>query len=322
MPFALPVKFATIFLLGLLSTPIFAQKNKKTAGSLTAEAMVSMRVFEDTLGVLSYAMVNDSIEIERFGAAHRLITLLVEALKTENSFNYPFDRLRSMSIVSPPDSSFRIFSWQLFVNDSTYRYYGAIQMNKPELLLYPLRDKSPDLKRVPNQDVLTPDQWYGSVYYNLREFELRGGQKQYLVFGFDAVDFFNRRKILDVLFFDPEGKPFFGAPVFDRGDATGFSEGETRIILEYSAAASVRLNWDEQYQVVLFDHLIAVPSPHHDEMTYVPDGSYEAFQFTKGRWKYIPKIFNDINEEVPVPEPILESRKNKDILGKSKKKGG
>jgi hypothetical protein len=47
-----------------------------------------------------------------------------------------------MSILSPPDSSFRIFTWQLFVNDSTYRHYGAIQMNQKELKLFALRDKS------------------------------------------------------------------------------------------------------------------------------------------------------------------------------------
>lgn len=318
----MPMKFAIILLFGLMTAPIFAQKNKKTAGPLTPEAITSMHAFEDTLGVLSFAMVNDSIEVERFGAAHRLISMLVEALKTENSFNYPFDRLKSISILAPPDSSFRIFSWQLFVNDSTYRYYGAIQMNRPQLLLYPLRDKSAEIEHLPTHEVLTPDQWYGSVFYNIRSFDMHGGGTHYLLFGFDAVDFFNRRKILDVLYFDDEGKPFFGAPVFDRGDAPGFTAGETRIILEYTAEASVRLNWDEQYQVILFDHLLPIPSPYYNGMTHVPDGSYEAFQFSKGRWKYIPKIFNDVNLEVPMPEPILDSRKDKDILGKNKKKKG
>jgi hypothetical protein len=318
----MPMKFAAILLFALMSVPAFAQKKVKKAGPLTEEAVAALHAYEDTLGVLSYAMVNDSIEIERFAAAHRLITLLVQALKTPNSFQYRFDRLKSISILSPPDSSFRIFSWQLFVNDSTYRYYGAIQMNRPELLLYPLRDKSFEMDRLPTHDILEPDRWYGAVYYNLRAFDMRGGGTHYLLMGFDAVNFFNRRKIMDVLYFDEEGKPHFGAPVFDRGDAPGFESGEMRIILEYSAEASVRLNWDEQYQVVLFDHLIPVPSPHYAGMTNVPDGSYEAFQFTKGRWKYIPKIFNDVNEEVPMPEPILDSRKDKDILGKSKKKKG
>jgi hypothetical protein len=70
---------------------------------------------------------------------------------------------------------------------------------------------------------------------------------------------------------------------------------------------------------VLFDHLIPFPSPFGRGMTAVPDGSYDALQLEKGRWKYIDKVFNDSQKDVPMPEPILDGRKGKDISGKSKK---
>jgi len=309
--------FASVFL--LLPLALFAQKKPKVepASQPTEEAIQRLQGLEDTLGVLGYAIVNDSIEAERFAACRVFITTLVRTLKIENSFKYPFEQLRSVSILTPPDSSFRIFTWQLFVNDSTYRYYGTIQMNERKLKLYPLIDRSFEMPKFPGNETLPPDRWYGALYFNLRQFDGRQGRK-YLLFGYDAIDFFERRKLLDVLSFDKEGNPVFGAPVFEKPDAPP----EHRICLQYSADAKVKLNWDEQYQMIIYDHLIPFPSPYGRDMTQVPDGSYDGYKFEKGRWKYVDKVFDDKQKDVPFPEPILDARKDNDILGKKKKKKG
>ncbi|MFN7265869.1 MAG: hypothetical protein ACK5VB_00100, partial [Bacteroidota bacterium] len=244
-----------------------AQKTRP-AGVLTPENSTKIHEIEDTLAILGFVVVNDSIEQERFAACRQLITTLVRALKVENSFRYPFERLRSLSILAPPDSSFRIFTWQLFVNDSTYRHYGAIQMNQRELKLFALRDKSFEIDNpAPVREVLSPDRWYGAVYYGIREFDTREGKK-YLLLGFDAFEFYQRRKVIEVLSFDSKtGAPAFGAPVFGKEHPE-----DRRMIFEYSAEASVRVNWDEQYQLILFDHLIEYPSPFGRGITRVPDG--------------------------------------------------
>jgi hypothetical protein len=314
----------TAFLLLFLLAPALAGAQSKTrprpAGELSAEAREQLKRSEDTLALLAYAVVNDSVEQERFAACRVLITSLVRALKVENSFRYRFDRLKSVSILAPPDSSFRIFTWQLFVNDSTYRYYGAIQLNRPDLQLFPLVDRSFEMDDRPVFEALPPENWYGALYYNLRAFETREGPK-YLLFGFDAFEFFERRKIIDVLSFDAAGKPVFGAAVFDRAEAPRpGAPAEHRLLFQYSAEASVRVNWDEQYNMVLIDHLVAMPSPFGRGVTYVPDGSYEALQLEKGRWKHVDKIFNDVMDEAPRPEPVLDGRKGKDIIGKERKK--
>jgi hypothetical protein len=294
-----------------------AQPKMPAAGPLSPENAAKLHTAEDTLALLAYAVVNDSLEQERFAACRALIISLKRNLKTENSFRYKFDRLQSISILTPPDSSFRIFSWQLFVNDSTYKYYGAIQMNQSDLKLYPLIDKSADMQTAPKYELLHADHWYGSLYYNMRQFDTKEGHK-YLLFGYDAFEFFSKRKIIDVLTFDNEGRPVFGAPVFDRG-ADKNKLPEMRVVLEYSAEANVRSNWDEQYNMVLFDHLIDMASPFGRGITAVPDGSYDGFKLEKGRWKYISKVFNDVNKDVPVPNPILDNRKGKDLMGKEKK---
>jgi hypothetical protein len=294
-----------------------AQPGAKPAGKLSAEGREMIRLGEDTLAVLAYAVVNDSIEQERFAACRALITCLVRTLKVENSYKYQFDRLRSLSVLAPPDSSFRIFTWQLFVNDSTYRYFGAIQLNRKELKLFPLIDRSDEMESFPAAEQLTPERWYGMIYYNLRQFDTKEGRK-YLLLGFDSYDFYTRRKVVDVLSFDAAGKPVFGAPVFDRDGKVG--PPELRIYSEYAAEASFRMNWDEQYQMVLIDHAVPMPSPYGSGVVMVPDGSYDALKLDKGRWKYVSKVFNDVMSETPRPEPVLDDRKNKDIMGKEKRK--
>lgn len=308
---------AFVFLL----TPVamFAQKKAKTvpASQPSPEAIQQLQGIEDTLGVLGYAIVNDSIEAERFAACRVFITTLVRALKIENSFKYPFEQLRSVSILTPPDSSFRIITWQLFVNDSTYRYYGSIQMNERSLKLYPLIDRSFEMKDFPSMEQLPPDRWYGALYFNIRQFDTKQGRK-YLLFGYDAFEFFEKRKLLDVLSFDKEGKPVFGAPVFEKENEFP----EHRVYIQYSADAKVKLNWDEQYKMILMDHLIPLASPYGRGTTSVPDGSYNAYKLEKGHWKYIDKVFDDKQKDVPFPEPILDNRNDKDIMGKKKRTWG
>ncbi len=304
--------FKLFFFFGLIlaSLPLAAQGKLRPAGKLSQESIERLHLSEDTLVILSYAVVNDTSADTRFLTCRSLITALVRALKTENSFKYPFDRLKSVSMLAPPDSSFRVFTWQLFVNDSTYRHYGAIQMNSKELKLFPLIDRRFEMQGLPTHEQLSPNRWYGAVYYNLRPFDTREGRK-YLLFGFDGFSFFDKRKVLDVLSFDKNGQPVFGAPVFERA---GKLE-EQRIILEYTAEAKVRLNWDEQYKMILLDHLIPYPSPYTGGMMNVPDGSYDGLKFEKGRWKFVDKVFNDSQEEAPRPNPVLDEKGRRNIMG-------
>ncbi|MBK9336263.1 MAG: hypothetical protein IPM98_06620 [Lewinellaceae bacterium] len=311
------IRYRILPVLFFISVVLNAQDRGKPAGKLSAEAIEKLHTSEDTLTILSYAVVNDSFPDMRFLACKSLITALVRALKTENSFRYPFERVKSVSILAPPDSSFRIFTWQLFVNDSTYRHYGAIQMNRSELKMFPLIDRRFEMTGLPTHEQLLPNRWYGAVYYNLRPFDTREGRK-YLLFGFDGYSFFDKRKVLDVLSFSAAGEPVFGAPVFDRPDEKK-SDGEQRIILEYTAEAKVRLNWDEQYDMIVLDHLIPYPSPYTGKMMYIPDGSYDGFKFEKGRWKFVNKIFNDAQEEAPRPYPVLDEKEKKNIFGKTGK---
>lgn len=280
---------------------------------LSAEDSLYLQQMEDTLALLAYAVINDSLPEHRFGACRQLIPTLVKTLKTKHSFDYPFERLRSVSIQYPADSSFRIFTWQLYVDVNEYRYYGAIQMNTPELKLFPLVDRSFEVEQ-PEQARLTPEQWYGVVYYNLRQVDGPQGP-YYLLFGFDGYQLFHKRKVIDVLTFQ-DGQPIFGAPVFfhPAGEQTA-AHTKSRVLREYSAEVSTRLNYDELLEIIIFDHLLEAKGRYGEGLTFYPDGSYEGYELRDGRWLHIDKVFHQTQEEAPRPSPILDGR-TKDLFGK------
>ena len=295
----------------LINGNIQAQSNL-----LTAEDRTNLAAVEDTLGLLAYAMVNDGIEENRFGAVRAFIPTLVEALKTPNSFQYRFDQLQTISIQYPADSTFRIFTWQLYVDKDTYRYYGAIQKNTTELDLVPLRDRSYEIMEDLEQAVLEPDQWYGSVYYNLHTVGT-GPDAYYLLFGYDGHEFFRKRKVVDVLRF-VDDKPTFGAPVFARIDSSTVTPSVTtknRLVLEYSATASLRCNYDPALEMLIYDHLMTVGGNYGEGPVNIPDGTYEAYKLKDGRWEYVEKVFHTWLDEAPRPEPVLKGRRGKDLMG-------
>ena len=148
-----------LFVLLMLAAGFSSQAQ---AGKIAATDLPVLKEFEDTLALCGFFVVNDSIAENPFGTCKKLITTLVQALKIENSFHYPFDRLKTISIQYPPDSTFRIFTWQLYVDVDDYRYYGAIQVNSPDLKLYPLIDRSYEVESE-EYDILNPDKWYGAL---------------------------------------------------------------------------------------------------------------------------------------------------------------
>lgn len=274
-----------------------------------------LETVEDTLALLAYAIVNDSLPEHRFGTCREFIPRLVGALKTKNSFEYPFDRLKSISIQYPQDSSFRIFTWQLYVDVDDYRYYGAIQLNTPDLQLFPLIDRSYEMEANLEEKQMSPEQWYGIVYYNIVQ-RGTGADKHYLLFGFDGYSFFRKRKLIEVLTFK-DGKPVFGAPVFETPKSD--KAAPLRILKEYSAEASVRMNYDPLLEMVIFDHLITMNGPYGEGPVNYPDGSYEGYKWEDGQWRYVEKVFNQIQDEAPRPFPVLDNQQ-KDIFGKDKGK--
>ena len=260
--------------------------------------LATFRAAEDTLEVLADGMLNDKQE-ERLYFCEKFITQLVKTLKIPHSYHYSFNHFDNISILASGDDRFRIFTWQLEVEKGEYRYYGAIQMNNKNLKLFPLIDRSFNLE---NSEMLitTHDKWYGAVYYKIFPF-MKDRVAHYMLFGYDSNDYLTRIKLLDVLSFDGEGNPRFGSEVFKYPNTI-----RNRVLINFTADANIRLNFDDKLGMIVFDHLITDTDPDDNRM--VPDGSYSGFKYEQGYWVFVEKIFDEVSESPPHEFPLPEEK--------------
>lgn len=243
---------------------------------------------QDSMQVLTYKMINDSIEPERYNANYKLIKTMVSALKTPYSFNFPFDSLKSISIQYPPDKRFRIFSWHVMNDDGSYRYYGTIQMNKPDgkLEIFPLFDYTPAIKN-PSDSITNNEKWYGAQYYRIISVLNRVQTPYYVLLGWKGNTVKSTKKVIEILHFK-DGKAIFGMPVFD-GEKE--KPNQKRIIFEYSRKASMVLNYEPAKETIVFDHLAAPDSKMKDNFElYGPDFSYDGYKLLNGRWRLVKNL--------------------------------
>ena len=130
---------------------------------------------QDTLNALSMKIIQGINPADRFNADSLFTKTFVRALKTPHSFYFPFDSLYTISKLYSPDSSFRIYTWQMVINDNVIRQHGAIQMRTPDgsLKLFPLIDKS-DITQNLSDTISNHFGWMGAVYYRIIETKAQG----------------------------------------------------------------------------------------------------------------------------------------------------
>lgn len=282
------------------------------AQHLETGSLLQLRQKEDSMTPLSWKIVQGITSLNRFEADSQFTRIFVRALATKNSFEYPFDSLQTISKLYPPDSSFRIFTWQLLVNENLIRQHGAIQMKTPDgsLKLFPLIDKS-DVTDNPADTIADNFGWMGAVYYKLIE-KKYNGKSYYTLLGYDENNIRSTKKVVDVLYFE-NGKPTFGGKFFSIPNNNAFPHNPARYIMEFKKDASPRLNYDPELDMIVMEHLISESNEPQKRWTLIPDGDYEALKWQNGKWVYIDKIFNQVTPEgkAPIPIPYNESKLEK-----------
>ncbi len=283
------------------------------------EKAFSFSEAEQEIEALASTIVRDSLVENRIAAHKQLKAVLQKTLEEPNSFEYPFEEIQSLSIQIPSDSTFRLFTWQLFVDNDTYQYGGLLQVGGDSPSLYPLTDHSEEIADYDiAYETMSPESWYGALYYNIVEFDTLD-QKKYLLFGFDGYQFFTKRKLIDVLSFNEEGQPQFGAPVFSKAVEGYPPSAQYRLYAEYDASIAIRLNYDPGMNIIIQDHLIQMRGQYRGQgMVNVPDGSYEGYYYKEGQWHYKEKIFDLVSEEPPRPNPVFNDEK-RGLFGKKVK---
>jgi hypothetical protein len=303
--------FPFLCLLALLLT--FSAKSFAQNTNIPLQHLKTLQLYEDTLRTLSDSIINGEQDIVRQSYCYAFVRKLVQTLKTPQSFEYNFDSLRAISIIRSPDNKFKMFTWNVPRTNGTFRYFGAIQMNEEKkLVLYPLFDYSP-LIRNEEDTICKSDSWYGCMYYNIVP-KTVGAKTYYTLFGWKGYNTREVKKVMDVLTFGADKKPLFGASAIIQVKQDGKLKYVRRFVISFNKYANVSLNYSAESNQIIFDHLITKATMNGKaEMPgkqrgfdYLPDGTYEAFEWKENKWKYVEQLQNVQYENAPVPVPVFK----------------
>lgn len=306
-------RFITLLFVLFLNTGVSAQK-------VTQADLKILQKKEDSLKTLSLKIIQGRTAGDRFIADSEFTKIFVRALKVKNSFQYPFDSLITISKLSPPDSTFKIFTWHMLINDNVVRQHGAIQMRTADgsLKLFPLIDKSDVTVNMADTSGNNFG-WIGAVYYRIVQTQA-AGKNYYTLLGYDENNIRSNKKIIEVLSFE-NGEPKFGGAYFNFSDNAALKQNPRRLILEYKKNASPRLVFDNEQDMIIYEHLISETGETQKKYTYVGDGDYEGLKWKDGKWVHIDKVFTQITKEFeePVPNPLRDAKGD---IDRSKLKDG
>jgi len=208
----------------------------------------------------------------------QILTVFSQALAIPVSFDFNWDKLNMIGKLLSDDRALKVFTWYLETGPGEFSYYGFIQLqDSKKENVFPLEDH---YKGNAHKEVLkqTTEDWHGKLYYQL----LTNTYKRdtyYTLLGMDFNTPLSRIKTIEVLGLQ-RGKPQFETGLFFDG-----KKYKDRVVFEYSAQVSMSLHFNPSMQEIVFDHLIPFqPIYFGDFRFYGPDGSFDAFQFTDGRW--------------------------------------
>lgn len=298
----------------LLALSVQAQKKPAASVQLLMQLEENMRSYAEDI-VNAPETANRSVADSFFTRA------LVQALKVPYSFSYPFDSLKTISHLYAPDSSFRIFTWQIMKDFSYYRQKGAIQYHTKDgsLKLIPLYDNSPFTDN-PVDSVRSNDQWIGAVYYNIVQ-KTFNNKNYYTLIGYDENDARSTKKWIEVLTFDQNNKPVFGGRYFSYpNDDIKPPQPAFRFCLEFKKEANSKMNYDKDLDMITFAHLISESGENSAKHTLIPYGSFEGFRWMNGRWVHIPVVKEvDPNSKMNPTQEAAEQRNNQFLVPRKKK---
>src|SRR5690606_27347036 len=273
----------------ILSTAIYLQTN---AQSLSSSDLKKITIKEDSLKSLAENFHTDSLTAGRMRSDSLFVKTLIRTLQIKNSFHYPLDSVFGVSKVYAPDSSFRILSWNLSFDQYYSRQRAAIQFNTPDgsLKMVPLRDIS-EFTENEMDSVRTKDNWIGSVIYRIIQTS-HNNKNYYTLIGFDDYSALSNKKWLEVMCFNSKNEPVFGGPFFSFEEDSIKKPVQYRYNIEYKKEARAVLEYDEELELIIIDHLISETGEPENKFTYIPDGDVEAFKWKNGKWVHVDKLYD------------------------------
>ncbi len=204
------------------------------------------RFWEDSLITLRDQVMNEPNETTRLELNEEFMTLLENVLQMPKSFEHTWDSVRNFAVLASPDKVCKIFTWYVMKNDYSVENFGFVQVynaGRQKYVLFPLYDKRATMD-YPKTQIGNHNKWYGAVYYKLITTHKKNFT-YYTLLGWNGNNLFSNQKVIEVLHFNKEMVPIFGARIFKN-----YKEKVSRVIFEYAKDASLHLNYEEQEYLV------------------------------------------------------------------------
>ncbi len=224
-------------------------------------------------------------------------------IDSKNLFEEDLSSFQTISVINTEDAKFKLISWQIEKTSFVFTYHAFVVF--PDGSYAEFMDKGELSESIQYMDV-DISEWYGALYYNIKKVS----DTEYLIFGYNGYGQYDHVKVADYLVVD-NNTVRLGAEVFEDREEEGLYM--QRLLIKYSADASVNLNYNPGLDMIVLDHL----TPRMGKLqgqgpTLIPDGTYEGFELVDGKWQYISKLYNHSYGEnnAPRPKPVLDKKKN------------
>lgn len=296
-----------------------------------------MTKYESSLRELFFKTYNEPTDNERYNANEQAISLLTEALNEHRSFHWTWSSLKEIiSILESKDKKIRVFTWPIIRDNGEYECFGLMQVENEKTNEYdiiPLIDKS-DAIISPEEAVLSSNNWYGVVYYDLITTKYED-KTYYTLLGWTGNNPVYQKKVIETLSFKSfSTNPVFGQRIFHK------ESKRRRVIFEYSKNANMVLEYGNQHYVeskkikktrtkpakvvetefkedmIIFDVL----ESHLDGLGnlpqyYIPNGETNAYSWDKNKWVLKENILPRIkkNKKLDNPQPYVKDKPSYEV---------
>lgn len=263
-------KLALLFIAAFISVAIYAQQTD--AGYFSKKDSSLSELYNQIYSLSG----NEKLQAElTFRDSLKAVLLL------KSSLDYNFSGLKKIGKITSDDGKIAVYTWNIPQPAGFSNYYGLIQYfpkkNSPPLV-YSLKEK-PELLAKFRQYPADTSNWTGSLYYQIITTKFKG-ETFYTLLGFNFNTILSNIKLIEVLAFDENDKPYFPLKLFQYD-----GKPQNRIVFEYNEKAQMNLEYKPLTGQIVFDHLSPYkPSLEGQFQFYGPDFSYDGFIFEDGKW--------------------------------------
>lgn len=256
--------FCFIFLLNILPEPVMAQ--------IPPGVEDSINHYLNEIGAKT--------GVEQAHADESLRLLLKRTMLKPEAFTHPFSTVKQISTLTSPDLMFRIFNWNIPLEDGKHRYSCILVTHDAKKNMSKVFELKQNQETYSEQSSLTEKNWPGALYYDIIPVKSKA-QNYYVLLGWDGNTSLSNKKVAEVLHFQ-SGKPKFGLPVFLKD-----KKSTKRLTFEYKEDAIFSIKYSSELKAIVFETLGPLhPSLEGQFSQYVPLGNFDGYFLEKGKWDF------------------------------------